>query len=287
VTGAEVRDIRSGRRLRIGARAVVSCAGPQVRSLARDRGGDPSALFRVSLAFNVLLDASFEAEGAVAVAASRPAAPILFLIPQPGSVLAGTMHVPRPAETSEAAPSEAELETFLAWIRDAVPGLDVKLHSVRRVFAGLLPVRAEQSVALSTRDVVLDHGRAGGSRGFYSVSGVKFTTARSVAARVLDVVLRGAEVRGRAIPGGASSAPWAVSAATPLLTDARRLWSDPEDVLRKALLDTVQQESVHSLDDLVLRRTNWSTTETDLDAVRRRIAELLPASQPDLRGTGT
>jgi glycerol-3-phosphate dehydrogenase len=256
--GVAVRDERSGRSLRIGARAVVSCAGPELDALAGGRGSGARELFQPSLAFNVLLDAVLEARGAVAVSAPAAGSPVLFLLPQQGSVLAGTMHVPRPAGTRRAEPSEAELEQLLAGVRAAVPRLEVKRDTVRRVFAGLLPVRAAGTVALCTRERVIDHGRERGLRGFYSLCGVKFTTARSAALEVLAALARGG-----ALP-------------PPLLTDARRLWQDPPDATRKALLDTVRDESVSGLDDLIVRRSNWATTELDLERVRRRVEELAP-----------
>jgi len=44
----------------------------------------------------------------------------------------------------------------------------------------------------------------------------------------------------------------------------------------------IEEESVQCEDDLVLRRTNWATTEADLERVRARVAQLanLPASTP-------
>jgi len=38
------------------------------------------------------------------------------------------------------------------------------------------------------RDVVIDHSQLGGPKGLYSISGIKFTTARLVAERTLNMV---------------------------------------------------------------------------------------------------
>src|SRR5262249_22167509 len=119
----------------------------------------------------------------------------------------------------------------------------------------------------------------------YSVSGVKYTTARRVAERVLERIARRGGPRGR--PGRESRGAWPVSRATPLLTDASRLWSEPEESVRAALLSTVREEAVRTLDDLVLRRSNWAVAHADLEAVRKRIADLWPGARPELRSTGT
>jgi hypothetical protein len=46
---------------------------------------------------------------------------------------------------------------------------------------------------------------------------------------------------------------------------------------------SVKDESVHCLDDLVLRRGNWAVAETDLERVRARVAGVvdLPAAAGD------
>jgi hypothetical protein len=64
--------------------------------------------------------------------------------------------------------------------------------------------------------------------------------------------------------------------ATPLLLDAARLWHDGVDELGAVLRETVADEAVRSLDDLIMGRSNWGVTEPDLARLRQRLAELLP-----------
>jgi glycerol-3-phosphate dehydrogenase len=268
--GVVVRDEFTGSKVTVRARAVVNCAGPRVRELAAGRGGDIPSLFRPSLAFNLLLDAKLPASAALGVSAPQPNAPVLFLIPQADTVLAGTMHLPRSPETTDAIPTAEEIQLFLSHIRGAVPGLQVGPEHVRRVFAGLLPAKTPESALLSKRELIFDHGKLGGLRNFYSVSGVKYTTSNDVAVQVLNTV------------GGkqsAATAQPALSAATELLLDVQRLWSQPSAEVRGLLQRTVAEESVQSLDDLMLRRTNWATTAKDLEPVRARLLELLPEFQ--------
>jgi glycerol-3-phosphate dehydrogenase len=279
VSGVEISDVRSGERFLLRARAVANCAGPAVDDLAgAERGRE---LFRPSLAFNLLLDARLPAHAAVGVAAPAPGSPVLFLIPQEGSVLAGTRHLPRPTSARSAEPTPAEIDQFLELVRAAVPGFEVHRGCVRRVFAGLLPARTEGSAELSKRERVHDHGRSGGPHGFVSVAGVKFTTARAVAEDVLDRL----GLRGRKRAAGSGRGP--LSPATGLLIDASRLWVDPPESLRDALRCTLREESVTCLDDLVLRRSNWATTEVDLDRVRQRVSELLADGPTEMLRTGT
>jgi glycerol-3-phosphate dehydrogenase len=266
--GVRVRDALTDAQHTITGRAVVNCAGPKVRSLAYGRGGDADGLFRPSLAFNLMLDRELPCRSALAVAAPEPGAPVLFVIPQDGMLLAGTMHAPRPPETTEAMPTDAELEQFLKLLNAAIPGLDAGRGNIRRVFAGLLPVTDPGGTNLAKREVLLDHGRRGGLQRLYSVSGVKWTTANDVARQVLGMIGAGAGA-----VDGCDELP--LSPATRLLTQAGGLWDSDAAVLRPVLQQVIEEEAVQSLDDLVLRRSNWAATEPGLERVRQRVAEIM------------
>jgi glycerol-3-phosphate dehydrogenase len=195
---------------------------------------------------------------------------VLFLIPQEKTVLGGTMHVARPRGTCDAQPTREEIEQYLAYVRAAIPGFDVRMSNVRRVFAGLLPAAADHSVSLLKTECFYDHGTLGGVHGLYSVAGVKFTTTGDVAQRLLHFT--GLVGTRAAIHAHDIALP--TSRATPVLIDARQLASDKPGV-REALLATAREEAVFTLDDLVLRRTNWVTTEPDIESVRQRVQELI------------
>jgi glycerol-3-phosphate dehydrogenase len=274
--GLQVRDRLSGQSFTIVANQVVNCAGPRLRELARGRGGDVERLFQPSLAFNLLLDLTLPEGKALAVAAPGPGNPVLFLLPQPGALLAGTLHLPRAGDSVEAKPTADEIQLFLDQLNAAVPGLGATPGRVRRVFAGLLPARAAGCAELAKREVVFDHGALGGIQGFYSVSGVKFTTAGEVARLTLA---RMGHAERRAEPIGELR----LARGTDVLTDSRKLWTLDDAALGAVLGRSVKDESVHCLDDLVLRRGNWAVAETDLERVRARVAGIvdLPAAAGD------
>jgi glycerol-3-phosphate dehydrogenase len=178
------------------------------------------------------------------------------------------MHLSRPVDTIEACPTEAELDSFLRLLRAALPDLPMSRVNIRRVFAGLLPVNAAGSTALMKREVIQDHGRAGGIGRFYSVSGVKFTTASRVARETLAFI-------GHHPVPDEDGPPLPLSPATAIATDAGKLWSLDVSSVASALQTIVREEAVCSVDDLVLRRTNWGTTELDLERVRARVKQLV------------
>jgi glycerol-3-phosphate dehydrogenase len=154
----------------------------------------------------------------------------------------------------------------------AIPGLDARLSNVRRVFAGLLPAKRTGSNEIAKREVVLSHAATGGPRGLFSVSGVKWTTASDVAGQVLKMMGfdRSSSDDDVALP---------LASATPALTDAAAFLRLDDGSARPLLQEVIAEECALQVDDVVLRRASWATTETDLARLRERVARLtaLPA----------
>jgi glycerol-3-phosphate dehydrogenase len=59
------------------------------------------------------------------------------------------------------------------------------------------------------------------------------------------------------------------------MTDSRRLWTLEEAALGATLQRLVREEAVHSLDDLILRRSNWAVAERDLGRLRDRVTQFV------------
>ena len=184
VAGVEAEDA-GGARHTFAAPVVVNAAGPWSRALARRLDRDVPELFRPSLAFNLLLDVAPPFEGALAVSRPAPGAPVHFLVGSGGGLMAGTVHAPLAEDAPAEPPSRAQVRAFLEELEAALPGLGLGRADVRRVLWGRLPVSREGTTRLSRRPVLVDHGAHGGPDGLHSVSGVKFTTARRVAADLL------------------------------------------------------------------------------------------------------
>ncbi|HEX5077622.1 MAG TPA: FAD-dependent oxidoreductase [Geminicoccaceae bacterium] len=271
VLGILAHDRIAGRELRLRAATVINAAGPWSRDLARRLHSDLPALFRPALAFNLLLNRPPLAEVAVAVEPGRPAAPVYFCLPWKGLLLAGTSYAAVTEDSLEAAPSEAQVAAFLADLRAAVPGLDAAPDDVLQVYAGLLPADAAGTTDLANRPLIHDHGAAGGPKGLFSVSGVKFTTARRVAEKTL------ARAFGRSLPPmrpeARRPAPVRGLCGNSLMDGASPL-DGPLEPTRARLRALAEQESVLCLEDLLLRRMDSSLAARDAGA-RARLCELL------------
>ena len=266
VRGILAYDRIGGQELRLRASTVINAAGPWSRALARRMGTDLPALFRPALAFNVLLDRPPLAEVAVAVEPRRPAAPTYFCLPWKGLLLAGTSYAGMPEGSLEASASQAQVAAFLTDLNAAMPGLEAMPTDVLQVYAGLLPARAAGTTLLASREVIHDHGAAGGPRGLFSISGVKFTTARLVAERTLTRAF------GRslsAVRPEATRPPPMQGVCAESLLDSASLLDGPLEQARAALRALVQEESVLTLDDLLIRRLDSTFAARDPEAPAR------------------
>ena len=183
VAGVGTADGRTWR-----APRVVNAAGPWSAEVAARFGVPAPELFRPALAFNLLLDRPPLSDAGLGVSVpGRPGAPTLFLMPMDGLTFAGTWYAPRTA--LDPVPTEAEIDAFLAELDAAAPALGATRRDVVRVFAGLQPATAPGGTDIGDRPVVVNHGAAGGPRGAWSLSGVKWTTAWRVSSGLLDRIV--------------------------------------------------------------------------------------------------
>ena len=226
--------------------------------LAQNSPSTADSIFRPSLAWNVLFNRPALSDHALAVAPNQPNAQTYFLHPWKQRLLAGTIHncwnhspdVP-PQPTAE------QLETFIENLNQAIPTLALKRSEVVRVLAGILPVKQSGTANLASREVIVDHQQQGGTAGFYSVAGVKFTTSRLVAERALSQMFPNRQRLAESLCS-CSIAREAAQQPSQGLGKFDYSWRPtPGDFAwMEALKEIVIAESVVHLDDLVLRRTS-------------------------------
>jgi glycerol-3-phosphate dehydrogenase len=244
---------------------VVSCAGPWSRALAARFDRDVPELFRPVLGFNVLLDREPPSRCAVAVAARGAKAQTWFITPfgWTNRTLAGTRYLPATQDRG-AGPRAEDVASFLADLDAALPGFGAQKAPVVQVLWGWLPAAAESGVEPSSRPVVRHHGAAGGPEGLWSVSGVKLTTARSLAECVLAQVLAR---RGQRLPplGEVARPP---ADPPPSLSHLIGLMSQEPEIVRELLQGIADRQAVVRLEDLLWRRTDWGLLPEAGAAVR-------------------
>ena len=268
VVGVTASDEVSGNRLEFRGERVVNATGPWVRITARHFDRDVPKLFTPSVAWNVLFDYRAPFKHALAVTPPRPGAQTYFLHPWKGMVLAGTGHVPAASVKDDVCPDNQQLSNFVNDIDQALPSMKLGGAPVRRVFAGYLPARTGHGAQLTTREEIIDHRFLGGTSGLYSVCGIKFTTARAVALKVLKVM----QLLGRNVPR---------SAAPPQMENLQEKFERAYDEgfnssgWRVLLVDMAHTESVVNLADLVFRRVNLIHRPVQAMRVARELSSQL------------
>jgi glycerol-3-phosphate dehydrogenase len=252
VGGVAVRDALTGRSLEVRARLVLNAAGPwadEVMGRAGLRRPPTPHLRARNLVFRRPPPFPY-AVGA------RSRGRFLFLVPWEGATLVGTDY--QPAEDRPRDPPEFQAEADRAF-----PWAGLAASRVALVHEGLVPGRGGAE-GLATRALLRDHEAEDGVPGLVSIQGVKLTTARAVAERAVDVVLR--RLR--------RPAPPCRTALTPL-PRARPLAGGLEERTRAA----VREEMALGLSDAVLRRLDLGTagppSDADLDVVCRVLREEL------------
>jgi len=273
VTGVEATDRVAGKTVSFHAATVINCAGPWSPEVARrlDTDGDERTagrsdpLFRRSLAFNLLFEKPPPSSVAVAVSGPEPGSHTWFLYPRRGYTYAGTAHFPCAPDATSPTPSPEQIDEAIEGMNAATPGLQLHRDQVVRVHAGFLPTTATGSADLADRPVFLDHGATGGPTGLWSVSGVKYTTARDVA----EATLR------RAMPTLPPRGEYTDRPEPATLPDLRSAAADPRGAAADDLNRFRDSEAVMTVDDLLLRRGPWGDDPQLLDEIRDAIADIL------------
>ncbi len=254
VAGVRLRDALDGRELEARARVVLNCAGPGVDALLAEAGirrRPPPPLRAWNLVFARRPGVPF------AVGARREGR-FLFLVPWRDRTIVGTAYADMATPPAEVAIADFREEALRAFPWAGLEGAPVVL-----VHEGLVPSRRGAG-GLSTRPRLHDHQAEDGVAGLVTVQGVKYTTARGVAEKAVDLVFRRL---GRPEPPCRTM-------ETPL-PRAQGL----AGTLEAQTLEAIREEMAVTLADAVLRRLDLGSAGPppgpDLDRVARTMAATL------------
>lgn len=271
LTGVMAKDNVTGQDHEYRADVVINAAGPWCRDVLKRFGCDQPNIFHGSLAWNILLDCEPRTEYAVAVTPRQRAAQTYFIHPWKGMMLAGTGHAPWHGGADGGAPTREMIDHFIADLNAALPKLNIGRRNILHIFSGLLPARDSGSAQLTSRPVFVDHGEQGGPHGLYSVSGIKFTTARAVADRLLKRMFPQHQ------PSDIYEVPRNIREGK-VSYDFN--WSPGGDLeSEERLRGIIEEESVQHLDDLIFRRTSIGDNPYRAHSVSRRLCRLFDWDQ--------
>lgn len=242
--GVKARDMETGEEFEFKAPIVINSAGPWSRDMAKNFHQDHPALFkRKLLLWNVLFDKPALSSHALGLTAVKGGGHTYFFHPWKGRLLVGSPELI--VEDNDTTVPPEKMDAFIKDINIAVPGLDIKRSHIQRVYSGILPASAEGRLA--NREVFFDHASAGGPKGLFSISGVKFTTSRLVADKSLNKIFPKQEKT-------THEKLLSKIDENPLSFDY--LWAPSTDDDMNLMKTIIENESVVHLSDLVLRRTS-------------------------------
>jgi glycerol-3-phosphate dehydrogenase len=119
---------------------------------------------------------------------------ILFFAPWKEFTLVGTHHRPYYDEPENLRVTAKEVNTFLEEVQHVYPGGAIQKEDVSFWHKGFLPMDGVNGksgeVFLTKHYRIYDHEKEDGVEGFMSVIGVKYTTARGVAEKTVNLVFK-------------------------------------------------------------------------------------------------
>jgi glycerol-3-phosphate dehydrogenase len=253
IVGAVVRDDETGQELEVHARLVLNAAGPDA-----DRIGTLAGLVRpptpLLSAMNLVLEGPWPLRERLAVGAASGGR-FLFLVPWRDRLLVGTEYAPAPER-----PGAEAAEAFRSEAARAFPWGELESRPIRLVHRGRVPGRGGAS-GLVTAGRLCDHESEDGVPGLVTLQGVKYTTARGMAERAIDLAFRRLRRPGPPCRTAETLLPW-----------ARPLVGSLEERAGAA----VREEMARTLADAVLRRLDLGTAgppaESEVETVVRVLA---------------
>lgn len=200
VAGVRVEDRLGGEKFEVRARTVVNAAGPYAEALLVRSGVRAARSVPFSRDMALVLKRQFVNGRALALqtryrdpsAVLTRGARHLFLVPWRGKTLVGVNSLIWRDEPDRLRVTEAEVADFVTEIAEADPKLGLTMDDVALVMAGLLPVEKGDEtggdVSFGKRPLVVDNARTDNVQGLVSAISNRYTVARGVAERAVDLV---------------------------------------------------------------------------------------------------
>ncbi len=274
VTGARVRDGIGGTVADVDARITVNAAGPWAGKILSDAGA--GGAWPLLKAMNLVI--SRPARPAAVAAASRSGR-ALVMVPWRDRTIIGTSESNSERSPDDQAASRAEVAGFLEEINETFPGMKIQLDEVTLVHRGVVPAaRKGGRLTLAGRSRVIDHERDG-VQGLISIVGVKYTTARAVAERTVDLLLESLGKRPVAcltattvLPGAALTDKDSATPVVTAITDEMAL-TLTDALVRRAGLGAAGypgDELATGYAAVMQRALDWSESQTraEIDALK-------------------
>ena len=200
VTGIKAFDKIAHQKLEVCGKFVVNASGPWINGVCDGISArQKQQPFHFAKAVNLIIARKIS-DYAFGLKDSRPPVDdyfqsnrFLFFVPWREATIIGTWYFKNNTPNEDVALTEAEYARCLIQVQRLIPALDVQKDEVCFVHTGLVPIDVNDNsrkFELKGNYSLNDHQRNGGPDGLISVLGVKYTTARNVAEKTADLVLK-------------------------------------------------------------------------------------------------
>jgi len=327
VRGAAAQDVLTGDSFTIQARLVINCTGAWTdHLLATLPAIPPQRRFSLSTACNLVTRQLWpnvaagiptRTSGRDSQGQSVERGRTLFIAPWLRYSVVGTFHAHYHDAPETFRLDRPTIQSWLDELNATIPAARLTLDDVLHIHRGFLPAQPPDdqadSVHLVRESNIYDHHHEDGIAGLISVVGVKYTTARYTAEKIVDLAL--AHLGQPAIPGQTANTPlWggSMEALSPFMIEAvakrpahlqrqqmmhlvfsygtdyetilaygeeEPAWLQPigsrTDVLAAEIIHAVRDEMARTLLDVILRRTELGTTGMPTLACLKRCVALM------------
>ena len=309
--GVSAVDHAGNREIEIKARVTVNASGPWIQKfLQRSLGGAASPLPPLAKNMNIVTRQLLPDYG-VGIPSKRSSDAVIgeesrlfFITPWKDVSAIGTTHFPYEGDPDDYQVTDREIAEFVDEINESYPPARLTLDDVLYVYSGLTPAEPETTkgeVGRSKHAEIIDHESRNGCEGLISAIGVKYTTGRLVAERVVSLAqkklgVEGFERKAREVrlPGAEGWAPAAQKdipdeSGIPAVSDLlARYGSRPPAGLAggdasfsrafaACVHNAVEQEMALNLEDFLLRRNDFAARGKLTEPMVRLAAETMGA----------
>lgn len=188
ICGVSAQDTLGGDTYHLKAKAVVNATGVWVDEVRNMDDPSHAKILSPSQGVHVVIDSHFYPSKDALLVPKTADGRVLFVVPWLGKTLIGTTDTARQDSPLEPKPLDGEIDFVLntagQYLKKAPTRADV-----RSVFVGLRPL-VKQGHASSTKSISREHTILTDPSGLVTITGGKWTTYRSMAEEVMDVVVK-------------------------------------------------------------------------------------------------
>ncbi len=192
---AQGSDQLSGTSFALKTKYVINCAGAAFEDLI-PVSSNISAPVRWARGLNIVVREKLFSEAAVALEEQAGAENrMLFMVPwRDKYTMIGTHYIEQARKSALFPVTQQDILSLVNEINAVYPPADLGYEDVSFYHAGLLPMQASSATGdgsppeLAKESSIIDHGKRDGFEHFFSIKGIKYTTAPRVADKVLKLI---------------------------------------------------------------------------------------------------